>query len=136
MLLRTSGFLLDFFFPQSAFLIVFISSFFLMAVSSTSSAVRSHLLTPELLRRFEEVGMQESNNPLVICKFFDPCGAGTWFATEFDPRTRKFFGYVTLISKEWGYFGLTELERVRGRLGLGIERDLYFHECRFSALRL
>ena len=44
------------------------------------------LLTEELLKRFETVGSQEHiNNPLVIAKFFNPTGSGTWLATEYNP---------------------------------------------------
>jgi len=37
-----------------------------------------------------------------------------------------FYGLVDGFEKEWGYFSLKELESVRGPLGLGIERDIYF----------
>ena len=41
------------------------------------------LLTKELLVRFAKVGRQEEvHDPLVIAKFFNPAGAGTWYATE------------------------------------------------------
>ena len=60
-----------------------------MKTPHTSSA----LLTTDLIERFAEVGMQESLDALVICKFFDPCGSGTWYATEYDPEPRLFFGY-------------------------------------------
>lgn len=90
------------------------------------------LLTQELLKRFAQVGRQEdSKDPLVIVKFFNPTGAGTWFATEYDPEDRIFFGYVSIFgdwNDEWGYFTLAELENYRGMFGLGIERDLHFGE--------
>jgi len=91
------------------------------------------LLTKELEGRFAQVGSQEEvKDPLVIAKFFDPCGAATWWATEYDPRERLFFGFVTLglgeECDEWGPFSLDELEAVRGPLGLGIERDMYWTE--------
>ena len=94
------------------------------------------LLTNELLKRFEQVGRQEdSSDPLVIAKFFNPAGAGTWYATEYDPASQEFFGYVSIFgdwNDEWGSFSLTELESYRGKFGLGIERDLYFGEQRIS----
>jgi hypothetical protein len=70
-----------------------------------------------------------------VAKFFNPTGAGTWYATEYDPKDRIFFGYVSIFgdwNDEWGYFSLDELENYRGRFGLGIERDLYFEEQRAS----
>ena len=94
------------------------------------------LLTKELLKRFEQVGKQEdSRDPIVIAKFFNPTGAGTWYATEYDPETKEFFGYVSIFgdwNDEWGSFALAELENYRGPLGVGIERDLYFGEKHIS----
>ena len=90
------------------------------------------LLTMALEQRFAQIGSQENNpDPLIIAKFFNPTGAGTWYATEYDPQTRTFFGYVSIFGDhddEWGYFSLDELETFQGRYGLGIERDLYFKE--------
>lgn len=39
---------------------------------------------------------------------------------------RLFFGLVIGHEPELGYFSVDELEQVRGRLGLPIERDLHF----------
>ena len=90
------------------------------------------LLTKELLKRFEKVGRQEEvADPVVVAKFFNPAGAGTWYATEYDPETKEFFGYVSIFgdwNNEWGSFALSEFESYHGKFGLGIERDLYFHE--------
>jgi hypothetical protein len=47
------------------------------------------LMTKQLLKRFTQVGRQEhAKDPIVIAKFFNPTGAGTWYATEYDPETR------------------------------------------------
>ena len=94
------------------------------------------LLTKGLLARFAKLGRQEdSNDPVVVAKFFNPTGAGTWYATEYDPTSREFFGYVSIFgdwNDEWGSFSLDELESYHGKFGLGIERDLYFDEKRIS----
>ena len=96
------------------------------------------LLTQDLLTRFEQVGRQEDNqDPLVIAKFFNPTGAGTWYATEYNPQDKTFFGYVSIFNDwndEWGYFSLIELESLRGPFGLGIERDIYFNSKPFSQI--
>jgi hypothetical protein len=96
------------------------------------------LLTNELINGFAKVGRQEGiNDPLVIAKFFNPTGAGTWYATEYDPKSKNFFGYVSIFgdwNDEWGYFSLTELESLKGPFGLGIERDLYFDSKPFSQI--
>jgi hypothetical protein len=112
------------------------------------------LLTEEIIKTFEKVGRQEeSKDPLVIVKFFNPTGAGTWYATEmyyrvlpkegyeddinvkdYKPKPGDeisgtiFFGYVSIFGDwcdEWGYFSLSELEEFHGLAGLGIERELY-----------
>jgi len=74
-----------------------------------------------LLRSTEALGMDAP----IIAKFFTPTSNWTWYATEFDGDD-LFFGLVDGHEKEIGYFSLSELEAVRGPLGLGIERDLYF----------
>jgi hypothetical protein len=56
------------------------------------------LLTKEILERFRKIGSQsEVEDPVVICKFFNPTGAGTWYATEFDEAEGIFFGYVSIF---------------------------------------
>ena len=94
------------------------------------------LMTKQLEQRFAQVGCQaESKDPLIIAKFFNPTGAGTWYASEFDSKNRTFFGYVSIFgdwNDEWGSFPLEELENYRGKFGLGIERDLYFKEQKSS----
>jgi hypothetical protein len=90
------------------------------------------LLTKELEERFAKVGSQENvKDPLIIAKFFNPAGAGTWYATEYNPQERIFFGYASIFgdwNDEWGYFSLDELQSFKGTFGLGIERDRYFEE--------
>jgi hypothetical protein len=88
------------------------------------------LLTKAIEKEFKKVGRQEKvKDPVIIAKFFNPTGASTWYATEYDPEDHCFFGYVDLYGDgggEWGYFSLDELAEFRGQFGLGIERDLYF----------
>lgn len=86
-----------------------------------------NLLTAEIrqalppLRSTEELGLDAP----IIVKYFTPTSNWTWYATEFDGED-LFFGLVDGHDKEIGYFSLSELEAVRGPLGLAIERDLYF----------
>ena len=96
------------------------------------------LVTKELEKRFAQVGSQENvKDPVIVAKFFNPAGAATWYATEYDPRDKMFFGYVSIFgdwNDEWGYFSLKELESYAGPWGLGIERDLYWTETKASAV--
>lgn len=96
------------------------------------------LLTKELIERFAAVGSQETvKDPIVIAKFFNAAGPGTWYATEYDPEERIFFGYVSIFgdwNDEWGSFSLDELESYKGNFGCGVERDLYYYEQPISEL--
>lgn len=90
------------------------------------------LMTKALEKRFAQVGNQsKAKDPLIIAKFFHPAGSATWFATEYNPKRRLFFGFVSLFgdhNDEWGSFSLDELESFTGWFGLGIERDRYWNE--------
>ena len=96
------------------------------------------LMTAELEKRFAQVGSQEEvKDPVIIAKFFNPMGAGTWYATEYDSDNKMFFGYVSIfggIEDEWGYFSMTELESYESPYGTGIERDLYWTERKASSV--
>jgi hypothetical protein len=69
-------------------------------------------------------GCEHEPDPLVRVKFFTPDSNWTWFAIEYSPEERLFFGLVIGHESELGYFSLDELESARGPLGLPIERDL------------
>jgi len=81
------------------------------------------LLSKELEARFKKVGSQEDcKDPIVIARFFNPTGSGTWYATEYDPEERIFFGYVSIFgdwNDEWGNFSLDELESTEDVSDLG-----------------
>jgi len=56
------------------------------------------LMTKTLEKRFAKIGRQEQvEDPIIVAKFFNPTGAGTWYAAEYDPKTRIFFGYVSIF---------------------------------------
>lgn len=88
------------------------------------------LLTKAILERFRALGSQDGKgfDAVVPCRFFDPQGSWTWYPTEYNPEHQEFFGYVHGVEDEWGPFSLTELEDVKGRLGLPMERELGFKE--------
>lgn len=95
------------------------------------------LITKELEKRFAEVGDQsQSSNPLIIAKFFNPCGSQTWYTTEYYKENEICFGYSTGVGfDEWGSFSIKELQEVKLLLpGLKIERDRFFKEIRFKEL--
>lgn len=87
------------------------------------------LLTEEIRAKLPPIASSGDIKPediKIIVKFFDPCGSWTWYATEYDPKDRQFYGLVRGLETELGYFSLDVLESIKGPLGLGIERDMYF----------
>jgi hypothetical protein len=85
------------------------------------------LLTQEIRKKLPKLREQEAKggDAVVYVKFFTPWSSWTWYATEFDGED-TFFGLVDGHEKELGYFSLSELQSLRGPLGLSIERDLYW----------
>lgn len=78
---------------------------------------------------------EQGENAVAVVKFFTPWTNWTWYASEYDPEKRLCFGVVVGLEREYGYFSIEELERIRGPGGLTIERDLYWKpkplkECR------
>ena len=84
---------------------------------------------PELYAN-EELGLEAKAQ----VKFFTPDSNWSWYASEFDGED-TFFGLVIGFVPELGYFSLSELEGVRGPMGLAIERDLHFEPKSLQELR-
>ena len=87
-------------------------------------------LIPEALRAaLLRNGETPEADHVPVVKLFDPTGAATWLLSELLPHNPDLlFGLCDLGmgTPELGYVSLAELEGVKGRLGLGIERDLFF----------
>jgi hypothetical protein len=94
------------------------------------------LLPQEIREKLPSLYSQDGKGgkAVVYVKYFTPSSSWTWYATEGEPILDesgkevdfKFFGLVDGHEKELGYFVLSELEEVRGPMGLPIERDLHF----------
>jgi hypothetical protein len=86
------------------------------------------LLPEEIQAKLPPLYSQEEKGMDAVAKvkFFTPWSDWNWWATEYDPATKVFFGLVEGFERELGYFSLEELESVRGPGGLTIERDLYW----------
>ena len=94
------------------------------------------LLTKEIKKRLPALyETEETDNPMIQVKFFNPIGRGTWYGIEYNPEEKLFYGYVDLGYPELGYFNLTELESVKLPLGLKIERDLHFKPTKLNKIR-
>jgi len=79
-------------------------------------------------------GEEKGLDALAQVKFFTPDAQWTWYASEFDGED-IFFGLVSGLELEFGYFSLKELQEVKGPMGLPIERDLYFKPKKLRELR-
>jgi len=70
-----------------------------------------------------------------VLKLFNPTGIGTWYLSELDPETNVAFGLCDLGTPELGYVSIDELQSFKGRMGLGIERDIWFQPTSFEELQ-
>lgn len=94
------------------------------------------LLTKEIRKKLPPLYSQDGKGGKAIAylKLFTPDSSWTWWAVEGSPIKDengqevdfKIFGLVDGHDRELGYFVLSELEEVRGPMGLPIERDLYW----------
>ena len=91
------------------------------------------LITDEQRAQLLANGRQSLDNddfdPPPVVKLFTPDADATWLLTEIDPDDHDHaFGLCDLGHgfPELGYVSLAELQSVRGRLGLPVERDLHF----------
>lgn len=94
------------------------------------------LLTKTIEKKLPALYAQDGKgkDAIAYAKFFTPDSSWTWYATEYDPDEQVFFGLVDGLEKELGYFTLADLQSVRGKLGLPVERDLYFTPTKLSEL--
>lgn len=90
------------------------------------------LINKEIIKRFKEYPLYSQDDKgmdsVVLVKYFNPCGAGTWYITEAeeqDDGNWLLFGYCHIYCWEWGYVMLNDLQNLKLPFGLTIERDLY-----------
>ena len=89
------------------------------------------LLTKEILSKVHPLYADKGgSDPLIVAKYFDPLSEYRFYMLEYDPEERIAFGYVTgLQYDEYRTVSLAEWEdlaKAKGRMGLGIERDIHF----------
>ena len=92
-----------------------------------------NFITPELREQLLANGRRsiedECFDPCPVLRLFTPDAGATWLITELDPDDHDHaFGLcdLGLGFPELGYVSLVELQVMRGRLGLPVERDLFF----------
>ena len=92
------------------------------------------LIPDDVLARLIDNGRaseeQDRFDPFPVVKLFTPDASATWLITEAYPEGSdiRLFGLMDLGLGDpaLGYAMLSEIEDVRGKLGLPVERDLYF----------
>lgn len=97
----------------------------------------STLLNKELLSGLPDLYTQENaTDPICHIKLFTPDSNWTWYIIELSKSDKNTcFGYVMGLENELGYFTLKELESIKGKLGLAIERDSSFTPTRLSQVK-
>lgn len=93
------------------------------------------LLTKAIRHTLPPLGATDGQGMETVAqvKFFTPDSSWTWYAAEFDGED-IFFGLVIGHDKEFGTFSLAELQSIRGKLGLPVERDLSFEPTSLAEL--
>lgn len=91
------------------------------------------LLTEEIKRTLPKLYSQdEVEDPIVPLKYFTPDSSWTWFILEgSEQEDGDWLFFCKAVSHlcpegELGYVTLSELQQVRGSLGLSVERALYW----------
>ena len=95
-----------------------------------TETIRGQLLRNGRIRaEMAEQGRAEPDY-IPVVKLFTPDANATWLLTELDPEDPNIaFGLcdLGLGFPELGSVRISELQSVRGRFNLPVERDLYFH---------
>ena len=89
------------------------------------------ILTKEIEKAFQKQGdtsEKSASEIKIVLKLFNPTGAGTWYLYEKldDDIYMCFANLGDPEMAECGTVSMKELMAFRGRLGLGIERDMHF----------
>ena len=95
-----------------------------------TAELREQLLCNGRVRLEAQLRGESEPDFLPVVKLFTPDAGCTWLLTELDPDDPDIaFGLCDLGMgfPELGTVSIAELESVRGRLGLPVERDLSFN---------
>lgn len=111
-----------------------------MDTVENNDRLRGHkFITKELEKELPPLYSQENEkDPTAYVKYFDPNSRWTWFGMEYSKEEEIFFGYVYSgldpAFDELGYFSLEEVGGVKNKMGLPMERDLYFKPMKLSEI--
>lgn len=92
---------------------------------------------PEALARMPALYATEKagvENHLLLMRFYHPLCRWNWYAVEYDPAEKVFFGWVDAEFREWGYFSLLEMAFAEDR-SVPVLWDVDFKPVRFMDLK-
>ena len=98
----------------------------------------NNLIPKELIEEMNIPKLYETErtiNPICYVKLFTPDSVFTWFIIELSIDEDTCYGFVKGFESELGYFSLKELESIKGALGLGVERDIFFKPTALEIVR-
>ena len=85
------------------------------------------LLTKKITEQAKEQYDKGSDmEQMVVAKYFNPIGNGTWYLMNLADDEDYAWGIVDLFAVEMGSFSMKELQGIQLPLNMGIERDKYF----------
>lgn len=98
-----------------------------------TQSLLTQIIRQKLLANGARSAAGEHIDPVPVVKLFTPDANATWLLTEIDPDNPDIaFGLcdLGLCCPELGSVSLKEIERLRGPLGLPVERDRHYGETR------
>lgn len=101
--------------------------------------MKNRLMTEGLRKQLPDLYGQDDagDNAVVYARYFSLSSMWEWFATEFDGED-TFYGLVNGFEPEFGYFSLSEMERMRIKELAGIpaiERDITFRKTTIKQIK-
>jgi hypothetical protein len=101
--------------------------------------MKNRLMTEGLRKQLPDLYAQDGagDNAVVYARYFSLSSDWEWFATEFDGED-TFYGLVNGFEPEFGYFSLSEMERMRIKQLAGIpaiERDITFRKTTIKEIK-
>lgn len=98
-----------------------------------TQSLLTQIIRQKLLANGARSAAGEDIDPVPVVKLFTPDANATWLLTEINPDNPDIaFGLcdLGLGCPELGSVSLREIERLRGPLGLPVERDQHYGETR------
>ena len=101
--------------------------------------MKNRVMTEGLRKQIPDLYGQDGagDKAVVYARYFSLSSMGEWYAMEFD-GVDTFYGLVNLWEPEFGYFSLSEMERmtIKELAGIpAIERDITFKKTPLKTIQ-